>query len=173
MVKRNEVELSLQATIECLYEIVHDLETKYGKAYSDDKHHFTIDGHLLGSIGEVYAAEHYGLELLKSSEKRHDAKTQDGTERYVQIKLTQRKRAALSAGEAPEYLIVLRADKKGRFEEYYNGPGDIVWKQFEGRDRPKNGQFQISLSKLAELNLGVPAEERIPPACSSVAAQRV
>ena len=39
---------------------------------------FTLDGHLVGSIGEVLAAERYGLELLTASHKTHDAVTADG-----------------------------------------------------------------------------------------------
>lgn len=47
---------------------------------------FTLDGHLVGSIGEVFVAYYYGLELLPPSAKCHDAKTTDGRE--VQIKAT-------------------------------------------------------------------------------------
>ncbi|MGQ0721719.1 MAG: DUF6998 domain-containing protein, partial [Candidatus Eiseniibacteriota bacterium] len=41
-----------------LYGIVRDLEA----AFPGRK--FTLDGHLVGSIGEVLAAHRYGLELL-------------------------------------------------------------------------------------------------------------
>ena len=48
---------------------------------------FTPDGHLVGSIGEVLAANAYGLELFPSSFERHDAKSKGG--KLVQIKSTQ------------------------------------------------------------------------------------
>jgi hypothetical protein len=49
---------------------------------------FTPDGHLVGSIGEVLAAYHYGLTLLPASTGGHDAITEGG--RPVQVKVTQR-----------------------------------------------------------------------------------
>lgn len=48
--------------------------------------HFTPDGHMVGSIGEVIAAEEYALELFEASHPVHDARTQDG--KLVQIKAT-------------------------------------------------------------------------------------
>ena len=146
----------LAATIRELYGIVDRLET----AYASMERHFTLDGHLIGSIGEVYAAERYGLELLKSSAKAHDAKARDG--RLVQIKVTQRNTIAI--GEKPDYLIVLRIDKHGNFEEVYNGPGAQVWELVENRKLPKNGQYQISLSRLRKLAADVPAGERLSEA---------
>jgi hypothetical protein len=47
-----------------------------------------LDGHLVGSSGEVLAAYYYDLDLLPPSTERHDdATTPDG--RLVQIKATQ------------------------------------------------------------------------------------
>jgi hypothetical protein len=34
--------------------------------------HFTPDGHMVGSIGEDFAAHHYGLQLLTASTKGHN-----------------------------------------------------------------------------------------------------
>ena len=64
-----------------LYGIINGLQAEY----EDYDRHFTLDGHLIGSIGEVYAAKRYGFELLPSSEKAHDAVAPDGTWRLVQI----------------------------------------------------------------------------------------
>ena len=50
-----------------LYRIVKDLEDAFSER------HFTPDGHLVGSIGEVLAAYNYDLELLTASAERHDA----------------------------------------------------------------------------------------------------
>ncbi|GAL31213.1 hypothetical protein JCM19239_6598 [Vibrio variabilis] len=51
-----------------LYEIVNELEAMF------PERHFTPDGHLVGSIGEVLAEYHYGLELFTASAETHDAK---------------------------------------------------------------------------------------------------
>ena len=144
----------LAATIRELYVIVGKLENEYREHHR----HFTLDGHLVGSIGEVYAAERYGIDLFASSAPVHDGVAPDG--RLVQIKATQRNSVALN--EKPDYLIVLKIDADGEIGEIYNGPGEPVWNLFKGRKRPKNGQHQVSLARLRALDSGVDSEERIP-----------
>lgn len=110
----------LSETIRELYAIVNQLERDYNK----HDRRFTLDGHLLGSIGEVYAAERYGIELAKSSSERHDGTNTDERKRDVQIKVTQRSSIGLSS--EPAYLLVLKIDENGSFKEVFNGPGNIV-----------------------------------------------
>ena len=117
--------------------------------------HFTPDGHLVGSLGEVLAAHFYGLELLPASAVAHDAKTTDG--RHVQIKATQINRVALRADCA--WLLVLRLDARGGFDEIYNGPGSPVWAA-AGKVQ-SNGQRSISLSTLRALQSAVADGDRI------------
>lgn len=65
----------LSDKIKELYKITSELESSYlGRK-------FTIKGHLVGSIGEVIVAEHYGLTLLRNSAEMHDAISADG--KYV------------------------------------------------------------------------------------------
>ena len=126
----------LSDKIKELYKITNELESSYpGRK-------FTIDGHLVGSIGEVIVAEAYGLELLAVGAKTHDAVSADG--KYVQIKATQINRIAISS--EPDYLIVIKLFSDGSWEEIYNGPGKPVWEN-AGKIQ-KNGQRPISLSKL-------------------------
>ena len=145
---------ALTETIRELYSIVRKLEHDYEK----HERHFTLDGHLIGSIGEVYAAERYGIKLFISSKETHDGTAPDG--RLVQIKATQRK--SIGIGSEPKFLIVLHISEQGEFEEIYNGPGYNVWDQVKDKLLPKNGQYQVSLSKLRELNAKVANEDRIP-----------
>ena len=145
----------LSETIRELYAIVNQLERDYNKP----DRRFTLDGHLLGSIGEVYAAERYGIELAKSSSERHDGTTTDERKRDVQIKVTQRRSIGLSS--EPAYLLVLKIDENGSFEEVFNGPGNIVWELVKNKRPPKNGQYQISLSKLRTLNDNIAPDDRI------------
>ena len=129
----------LSDKIKELYKITNELESSYpGRK-------FTIDGHLVGSIGEVIVAEHYGLELLRSSTETHDAVSADG--KYVQIKATQINRIAISS--EPDYLIVIKLFSDGSWEEIYNGPGKPVWEN--AGKMQKNGQRSISLGKLRSL----------------------
>src|SRR5882724_7014000 len=62
-----------------IYKATAELET----LYPDRK--FTPDGHLVGSIGEVIAAEALGLTLYPMSRAGHDAYDSNGD---VQIKMT-------------------------------------------------------------------------------------
>lgn len=135
--------------IQGIYAIVTELEAAFpGRS-------FTPDGHLVGSIGEVLAAHVYNLELLPPSTTAHDAK--DDNNRLVQIKATQRNMVALR--DKPDYLIVLRIDKRGFHEEIYNGPGNIPWNIAGPRQR--NGQRPISINKLRKENLKVSEGDRI------------
>lgn len=133
-----------------IYEITRELEEMY------PGRHFTPDGHMVGGIGEVIAAEEYGLELFEASHPVHDARTQDG--KLVQIKATQGDRIAIS--ECPEHLVVLKIDRDGGFEEVYNGPGDIAW-ELVGK-RQKTGQCHVSLAKLRAAMAEIPERDRLP-----------
>ena len=134
-----------------LYAIVSELERMF------PGRHFTPDGHLVGSLGEVIAAYHYGITLYKPSKEKHDGYV---GKKEVQIKITQRKSIVLSDKPgAPDYLIVLSLDKDGNVFEVYNGPGKKPWKASTEPDSHNNRHLRIS--KLLELDLRVPVNERI------------
>ena len=120
------------------------------------KRHFTPDGHMVGSIGEVLAAHHYGIRLLRASAKVHDGEV-DGRE--VQIKATQRDSIAISS--KPDYLLVLQITKEGVGQEIFNGPGQPVWDLVKDKRLPKNGQHQVSLSRLKGLMQSVSDDQKI------------
>lgn len=135
--------------IKALYRITNELESNYpGRK-------FTIDGHLVGSIGEVIVAEYYGLTLLPNSTKTHDAVSKDG--KYVQIKSTQVQ--SISISSEPDYLIAIKLFSDASWEEVYNGPGKPVWDN--AGKMQKNGQRPISLSKLKKLALLVDKKDKI------------
>ena len=89
----------LEEKIRELYRITAELEEKY------PGRRFTPDGHMVGSIGEVYAAEKYGLSLLEASSEKHDARSANG--RLIQIKITQTDRVSIYS--EPDYLIVMKS----------------------------------------------------------------
>lgn len=117
---------------------------------------FTLDGHLVGSIGEVVAAYIFDLDLNPASTQGHDAKSADG--RDVEIKLTQGSGVAIR--HEPEHLIVLHRPKGGPMRVVFNGPGSIAWSAAGTMQR--NGQRPISLSRLSRLAEIVPADDRLP-----------
>jgi hypothetical protein len=140
-----------QSIIKRLYELVSELEEMFpGRP-------FTPDGHMVGSIGETLVADAFNLELMPPSNEGFDAKSQTGTK--VEIKATQGRTVAFRS--CPQHTIIIRIEKDGTFETFFDGPGELIWKQFDGKKTPKNGQFQISLTKVRRLNESVVDDQRI------------
>lgn len=131
--------MSIEEAIVSLQDIVNTLTETYHRP-------FTLDGHLVGSLGEVYARDHYGLTLLPPGAEIHDAVTGDG--RMVQIKTTQRDSVGIYA--EPDWLLVLKMHEDGSMEEAYYGPGARPWEL--ASKMTKTGQRHISLKKLRELH---------------------
>lgn len=118
-----------------IYEAVAELEARYpGRA-------FTPDGHLVGSIGEVVAAEALGLTLYPGSHPGHDAFDGDGD---VQIKMTGGNGVSLYA--TCDRLVVLKVISPHEAEIVFDGPGAPAWES--AGPMAKNGQRRISLAKL-------------------------
>src|SRR5437868_11476686 len=92
-----------------IYKATADLEALYpGKR-------FTPDGHLVGSIGEVIAAEALGLTLYPMSQPGHDAHDANGD---VQIKMTAGNSVAMCA--TSNRLVVLRVVSPEEAEIVYD-----------------------------------------------------
>lgn len=143
--KMSNVKLQVQKLIE----IVKELETDF------PGRHFTLDGHLVGSIGEVMAAYYYGLELYKASTVAHDGEVEG---KKVQIKISQQDNIVIN--HEPDYLIVLYLNKSGDIYEVYNGPGKEPWDNSSKKDSHNNRHMRIN--KLMELDKIVPDSMRIP-----------
>lgn len=141
---------SVKVQIQKLIDIVRQLEQEF------PGRHFTLDGHLVGSIGEVMAAYYYGIELYAASAAVHDGEI-DG--RKVQIKISQQDNIVIN--HEPEYLIVMYLNKSGNVYEVYNGPGKEPWNHAGKRDRHNNRHMMVN--KLMELDKNVSDEMRIKP----------
>ena len=109
------------------------------------------DGHLVGSLGEVLAAELLDLKLMRPSNNGYDAIDSDG--RKVEIKTTTRRSIRLAAsGTLAERLVVIVLNGHGVPSIAYDGACDKVWAA-AGKPQ-KNGQRSISLSRLDQLAAG-------------------
>jgi hypothetical protein len=130
-----------------IYKAVEELETLYpGRK-------FTPDGHLVGSIGEVIAAEEFKLTLYPMSHEGHDAFDSAGP---VQIKMTSGD--SVSMYDCCIRLIVLKVVSPEEAEVVYNGPGEPVWAN-AGKVQ-KNGQHTVSISKLRRMaSAGKPTDD--------------
>ena len=112
------------------------------------KRPFSPDGHLVGSFGEVVAAELLNLTLMPPSNDGYDAIDDQG--RRVEIKATTRTSIGLSAsGTRAERLVVVVVDGDGETEVAYDGPTAPAW-DVAGKPQ-KNGQRRISVSTLKKL----------------------
>lgn len=129
----------LSEKVKELFAITNELESLY------PGRRFTIDGHTIGSIGEVLVAEKLKLDLLPNSTEKHDAIDSEG--RLYQIKATTKDRVALSA--EPDNLIVIKIFSDGTWDTIYNGPGRPIWEN-TGK-KQKNGQRPITLSKIQKI----------------------
>lgn len=121
-----------------IYEATTALERKY------EGRKFTPDGHMVGSIGEVVAAEALGLTLYEASRPGHDAYDKNGD---VQIKMTAGTSISLYA--TCERLVVLKIVSPHEAEIVFDGPGQPVWER--AGKMQKNGQRPISLYRLRQI----------------------
>ena len=92
---------------------------------------FTLDGNLVGDIGEAVAAELFGIGLLSRNQTGIDGHAPDG--RTVQIKAT-------GTGNGPQFRFVdVKADHLLFFElDFENLRGEVVF----------NGPENIALAKM-------------------------
>lgn len=141
---------SVKVQVQKLIDIVRQLEQEFPGRY------FTLDGHLVGSIGEVMAAYYYGIEFYTASVAVHDGEI-DG--KKVQIKISQQDNIVIN--HEPEYLIVMYLNKNGNVYEVYNGPGKELWNHAGKRDSHNNRHMMVN--KLMELDKSVSDEMRIKP----------
>jgi hypothetical protein len=140
--------IKLPAAVAAIYRSVAELEAQY------PQRKFTPDGHLVGSIGEVIAAEAFRLTLYPMSQKGHDAFDADGP---IQTKATAGKSVAMY--DCCTRLIVLRIIPPDEAEVVYDGPGEPVWKAAGKKQR--NGQHRISLAKIRKIRAEIMAKDDI------------
>ena len=120
---------------------------------------FTLDGRLVGDLGEVLAEENYKIVLFEKIEKQYDALTLD--KKKVQIKATFKDKITFPTDHVPELLLGLKINDDGTFLEIYNGPGKYVQKIISKRKAPYNRLHLISIKKLMDISEGIPKNEKI------------
>ena len=147
--------------IKQLYAITRQLREKYAKWNKQ----FTLDGKLVGDIGEVLAAEKYGLELYDENYEIYDG-WETATGRKVQIKASFKGYFQFPYGEnkIPEYYLAVMIDEHGKLHEVYNGPGQFVYDNYVVKNnlKPyKNSYYTLSKGILKEINTAVTSDKKI------------
>ena len=125
------------------------------------KRSFIPDGHIVESLCEVLAAQHFDLELLPASSKIHNARTRDNAV-LVQIKSAQGESVVLRSDQVPQHLVVMKLSEAGEPELIYNGPGALAYST--GAKQPSNGQRAVRLNTLRKIQ--VPPQDQLP--CGSL-----
>ena len=120
---------------------------------------FTLDGKLIGDIGEAIAMEHFGLTMLPGNSKAHDFVDAKG--RKVQVKTTQKTTSNKGVGlglekQTFEHLIVLEVAEDGSYRILYDGPGTYI-----DAARAHKTSASLSINQLTELHAQVPKHERL------------
>ena len=146
--------ISITDAVTQLLRIVADLQAAFPKK------RFTLDGRLLGDIGEVLVEAAYDATIFDGVEKHHDAVAAD--DRRVQIKATMKDSLTFPADHVPDFYIGIKIKADGSFEEVFNGPGRQAAMAIAGRVRPKTNLHSISVTRLRELNKAVVEQDRIP-----------
>jgi len=143
----------IRKAIEDLLQIVEHLHIEYPKKQ------FTLDGRLVGDLGEILVEQEYELDLYDGIAAHHDGETPDG--RRVQIKATMKKALSFPIDHVPDYYLGIKIHPNGEFTEIFNGPGSVAAQSVKNRVPTKNGLHMVSLSALQRLNQTVNDDDRI------------
>lgn len=143
----------LQPILRRLYEARNELRV----LYPDFK--FTLDGNLIGDIGEAIALQDFSLEKLPPGTPGHDFRTKRG--KLVQVKATQARKGGIHLGTKMtsfEHLIVIQLSEAGNYDILYDGPGSLIDEARVGRKTPS-----LTVNRLRQLNEQVKTPDRLVP----------
>lgn len=119
---------------------------------------FTIDGRLVGDIGEIIATLEYEVELFDVLCKGYDGRMPDG--RLVQVKATFKN--SLTFRSVPDYYLGLKLYEDGRHEEVYNGPGRLIYDRYKHRSGIGKDLLSFPNAELRLLSASISGNDRIP-----------
>jgi hypothetical protein len=145
----------LKAEIKKLHETVSVLK----ELFPVKEKGFTLDGRLVGDIGEVIAEEHFQIKLHEKVKAYYDAVTTYEPELNVQIKATFKDQ--LTYTHNPDYFIGIKLHKNGDYDIVYNGPGKYIHEAFQHRKGIGKQLLSFPVTKLQELNDKINDHERI------------
>lgn len=121
---------------------------------------FTLDGRLVGDLGEVLAESVYDIKLFTGLEKHYDAICSDG--RLVQIKTTLKDSLTFPYDHIPDYYLGIKILPDGSCLEIFNGPGTAAHELVKNRKSTKTNLHSISIRSLSKQNETVQDVDRIP-----------
>lgn len=145
----------LRAEIKNLHHSVSILK----ELFESKKEGFTLDGRLVGDIGEVIAEELFQIKLYEKLEHHYDAVTLYEPKLKVQIKASFKE--SLTYNHKPDYYIGIKLFENGEFKVVYNGPGKYIHEAFKHRKGIGENLLSFPIKKLEEISEDIPESERI------------
>jgi len=118
---------------------------------------FTIDGRLVGDIGEAIVQRDYDITLYEGLAKDYDGETSCG--KKVQIKATFKE--SLTFKKVSDYYLGIKIHEDGSYEEIFNGPGSVIASEYVHRKGFGETLLSFPNKRLRELSKTVPHETRI------------
>lgn len=152
---KNERIVKLKEEIRKLHDSVSELK----RLFNSKKDGFTLDGRLVGDIGEVVAEELFQIELHEKLMHYYDAVTTYEPTLNVQIKATFKD--SLTYNHAPDYYIGIKLYANGDHSVVYNGPGKYIQEEFEHRKGIGKDLLSFPVKKLEEISQRIKESERI------------
>lgn len=118
---------------------------------------FTIDGRLVGDIGESIVQRDYEIDLYQGLAIDYDGETPCG--KKVQIKATFKD--SLTFKKVPDYYLGIKIHRNGDYEEIFNGPGEVIASKYYHRKGFGKELLSFPNKRLKELSNTVAANKRI------------
>lgn len=146
--------ISIPDALKQLQVIVVALQQAYPKK------RFTLDGRLVGDLGEVLAESVYDVQLFTGLERHYDAICSAG--RLVQIKTTLKDSLTFPCDHIPDYYLGIKILPEGTCIEVFNGPGKLVHDIVAKRKPAKTNLWSIAVKRLQLQNELVDSDDRIP-----------
>jgi len=119
---------------------------------------FTIDGRLVGDIGEALVQRDYEVQLYDKLVEGYDGETPDG--RLVQIKATFKD--SLTFTKTPDYYVGIKINEDGTYTEIFNGPGKVIEDRYKHRKGFGEKILSFPNKVLSKLSENIPSDQRIP-----------
>ncbi|MEQ8422679.1 MAG: hypothetical protein RIB64_21915 [Arenibacter algicola] len=144
--------------IQELLDITASLKERY-----KGKLDFSLDGRLVGDIGEALVSEKFDIELYGKNEHRYDGFHRP-TKIKVQIKASMAYNFSYPYNIDLEHFIAVHLEPDGTLEVLYNGPGKYINKFLKDNNRKSFRDIwtTITANHLRELDRKLKHSDRLP-----------
>lgn len=144
--------------IQQLLDITASLKERY-----KGKLDFSLDGRLVGDIGEALVSEMFDIEIYGGNNQNYDGYHRP-TNKKVQIKASMAFNFSYPFDIDLEHYIAVHIEPNGTLAVLYNGPGKYVNKFLKDNKRKSYRDIwtTITANHLRELNSNLKASERLP-----------